>query len=439
MTMDVERPALANRIGYASGNFGKNLLWSAADLTLLFLLTDVFRIDAATAGFIILLSLGVNAVLDPVVGAFADRMRSPWGRNGPLIIIGAPICGAAFALLYALPSMGGSGVFAAATALVLFRAAFSMIDAPHNALLASMAQTTSERSALSAIRLLFSSLATLTVIGLLPPLMAAREAAQSTDLALVALAAALVSTSAMVVAARATRGVDQSAPDSAIQSAVLAKQGTSVFSRPILLLLTITMVVNAGVPLFAKMILYHATYVVADPDRATHMLIALVLGQIVSLPLWTTLVRRIDTVAAMMCACALVAACAVAFSLFGGTSQLADIQFALAFGMTTCGLYTLIWVLVADASDRFSATSGARATVLIFALVIVAIKAGQGIGAGLTGLLLASVDYRAVMPASESVIGMIGTIQAVGPMLASLAALGLLAALRRGENRSDPK
>ena len=34
-------PSKLRSTGYAAGNFGKNILWSAADLTLLFLMTDV--------------------------------------------------------------------------------------------------------------------------------------------------------------------------------------------------------------------------------------------------------------------------------------------------------------------------------------------------------------------------------------------------------------
>ncbi|KAB7647459.1 MFS transporter [Polymorphobacter fuscus] len=63
-------------IGYASGNFGKNLLWSTADLTLLFLFTDVMAVDPAVAGWVILASLCINALLDPLMGGLADRVRS---------------------------------------------------------------------------------------------------------------------------------------------------------------------------------------------------------------------------------------------------------------------------------------------------------------------------------------------------------------------------
>ena len=80
-------PSSLRAIGYAAGNFGKNILWSAADLTLLFLMTDLIGIDPTTAGLAILVSLLVNAVLDPVLGALADRARSPWGPSGPMMLI----------------------------------------------------------------------------------------------------------------------------------------------------------------------------------------------------------------------------------------------------------------------------------------------------------------------------------------------------------------
>ena len=44
-------------LAYSSGNFGKALLFSGADLTILFLLTDVLGLGATTAGLMMLVAL----------------------------------------------------------------------------------------------------------------------------------------------------------------------------------------------------------------------------------------------------------------------------------------------------------------------------------------------------------------------------------------------
>ena len=56
-------PAEPTRLGglrygvYASGNFGKNLLWGALEVALLFILTDLLGLSPALAGGMVLASL----------------------------------------------------------------------------------------------------------------------------------------------------------------------------------------------------------------------------------------------------------------------------------------------------------------------------------------------------------------------------------------------
>jgi GPH family glycoside/pentoside/hexuronide:cation symporter len=80
----------------ASGNFGKNSLWNTTEVLLLFLLTDILGMAPAVAGFVIFFSLLIAAILDPIVGLLAERIRTPLGQFGPLLVVGAPLAALSF-------------------------------------------------------------------------------------------------------------------------------------------------------------------------------------------------------------------------------------------------------------------------------------------------------------------------------------------------------
>ena len=64
-------------LAYASGNFGKALVFSGADLTILFLLSDVLNLGATTAGWLMLAALcGAGSF---VIWLILSRI--PWVRR----------------------------------------------------------------------------------------------------------------------------------------------------------------------------------------------------------------------------------------------------------------------------------------------------------------------------------------------------------------------
>lgn len=412
--------------GYSCGNFGKNILWSGADLTLFFLLTDVLDVAPAIAGFVILGSLCVNAVLDPVMGALADRLRSPFGRNGTLILIGAPICSAAFALLYALPALGVRSVAVATAVIVLFRIGFAVIDAPHNALLATMGGDARQRGLLSGLRFMFSSLATLAIIGVVPAITAARNSGDTAALAVAAILVGLASTLAMIFAAWASRPWDRPERHWGFVTTNWTLRSRGLASAQIVEVLGLILIANTGVPIFAKMILYHANYVVGDAVRSQQMLVAMVVGQMIGIVPWTLLVRRIAPSTVLSLAFAGVILAAAGMAMAGGSTAAADMAIAGAFGVAAGGVYTLIWLPVADCADAFERRTGIAAPGLIFALSIVAIKLGQGVGAALTGQILSWAGFIPRVSTAADVRATIIWLQSGAPMIASIICIGLL-------------
>lgn len=107
------------------------------------------------AGWVIAVNFGrvVDAVADPLMGYWSDRVRTRWGRRKPFILVGGPLLAVAFALLWAPPAPAGvafaNAVYLAAT-LALFFFTFTVVVCPYLAMLPEITADPAERVSLGA-------------------------------------------------------------------------------------------------------------------------------------------------------------------------------------------------------------------------------------------------------------------------------------------------
>lgn len=103
------------------GFFGVSVLWSAYNTYVPLLLANKFALDAAVIGFFMTLDNIAALFIQPLVGSWSDRMRSPLGRRLPFILIGAPIAAVAFGLV---PLASALPLFVACTVTTILAMAF---------------------------------------------------------------------------------------------------------------------------------------------------------------------------------------------------------------------------------------------------------------------------------------------------------------------------
>ena len=81
------------------GFFGVSVIWSVYNAFVPVFLADRFLMAAGFIGFFMTLDNIAAMIIQPAVGSWSDRIRTPIGRRMPFIIVGAPIAAAAFILL----------------------------------------------------------------------------------------------------------------------------------------------------------------------------------------------------------------------------------------------------------------------------------------------------------------------------------------------------
>ena len=135
-------------IGEAAGAF-MGTVWS---VLLLFYYQQVVGVEAWLVGLAIGISVAMDAVTDPLIGAWSDRIRTRWGRRHPMLLAAALPLAISFVLLFN-PPRGMSdveGFLWLMTFGMLVRASFTFYNIPHLALGAEMAHDYYQRSTLFA-------------------------------------------------------------------------------------------------------------------------------------------------------------------------------------------------------------------------------------------------------------------------------------------------
>lgn len=103
------------------GFFGVSVIWMVYNTFVPLFLANKFGLDPRWIGFFMTLDNIAAFFIQPPVGAWSDRLRTPIGRRMPFILIGAPIGAVAFGLI---PVAGILPLFVACTSTLLLSMAF---------------------------------------------------------------------------------------------------------------------------------------------------------------------------------------------------------------------------------------------------------------------------------------------------------------------------
>lgn len=149
----MEKLALKEKIGYALGDTAANIAWRSILTFLLVFYTDVFGISAAAAGLLLLVGRISDGALDIVVGMLADRTNTKHGKFRPWILWTAAPLGFLVVLTFTTPNFSYTGklVYAYIT-YILMLFVYTANNIPYSALMGVMTSSHKERTSLSSFR-----------------------------------------------------------------------------------------------------------------------------------------------------------------------------------------------------------------------------------------------------------------------------------------------
>jgi GPH family glycoside/pentoside/hexuronide:cation symporter len=150
----VEKLSLKEKIGYALGDGAANIAWRGVATFLFIFYTDVFGINPAAVGLLMLIARLGDGVIDVIMGIICDRTNSKYGRFRPWILWTAIPLGITLSMLFTTPNLGPTGkiVYAYATYLIFF-IIYTANNIPYGALMAVMTGDDKERTSLGSFRM----------------------------------------------------------------------------------------------------------------------------------------------------------------------------------------------------------------------------------------------------------------------------------------------
>lgn len=146
---------------YAVGNMPYAVKDVAFNSFVVFYYTQVQGLSGTLAGIAMFVALVWDAISDPIVGSWSDRVRSRWGRRHPLLVAGGIPTALMFVALFHPPGgIGQTAMFLWMTlSAILLRTFLTVYFIPYSALGAELSSDYDERTVISKARVSMAWLA----------------------------------------------------------------------------------------------------------------------------------------------------------------------------------------------------------------------------------------------------------------------------------------
>ena len=171
-TIQNQKVTLTEKIGYGLGDCSANLVFQMMMIYQTKFYTDIFGLEGAIAGTVMLVARIVDAFVDPTVGILSDRTNSRWGKYRPGVLWTALPFMVFYVLAFYNPGIEDKGLVAlyATISYTLLMTMYSFNNTPYSSLGGVMSADIKERTSITSIRFIFSTIAQFVVQGLTLPL-----------------------------------------------------------------------------------------------------------------------------------------------------------------------------------------------------------------------------------------------------------------------------
>jgi glycoside/pentoside/hexuronide:cation symporter, GPH family len=168
MSLTSQKLKISEKIGYALGDGAANIAWRGVATFLFIFYTDVFGINPATVGLLMLIARFSDGIIDVIMGVICDRTNSKYGKFRPWILWTAIPLGITLSMLFTSPNLGPTGkVIYAYTTYLLFFVIYTANNIPYGALMAVMTPDDKERTSLGSYRMIGAFIGGMLVQGAL--------------------------------------------------------------------------------------------------------------------------------------------------------------------------------------------------------------------------------------------------------------------------------
>ncbi len=428
MANEIYKLTVKDKIGYGFGDLASNLFWQMFSIFIAKYYTDVFLLGAATMGTMLLVTRIGDAVVDPVIGAIADRTKTRWGSFRPYLVWMAIPMALTAILTFTVPSFGGTGrVVYAYVTLSLMMVAYSAINIPYSALLGVLTPSSEDRTSACSYRFVMALLPVFIIVNTAIPF--AKYFGGNENSASGWQMTMIIYSTVAVVLYFATFALtrERVQPEEKQQSSLKEDVKDLFRNKPWVVLCIVGIAALTYANIRGTVSIYYFENVVPGgkdyfgPVMTTGA-VAFIVGVMVTSPLSKIFGKRNFYMVSM----ALTAILTAGF-YFVPPSNIALVWGAHAL-ISLCAAPTapLVWAMYADTADYSEWKCGRRATGLVFSAASFAQKFGWAIGGAGTGWLLAYFGYQPNVAQSARTIDGIMMMMSIIPTVGAIIAIAAL-------------
>ena len=167
-----QKISISEKIGYSLGDCSANLVFLMMMIYQTKFYTDVFGLEGAIAGSVMLIARIVDAFVDPTVGILSDKTQTRWGKYRPWILWTALPFMVFYVLAFYNPGIEDKSLVAvyATISYTLLMTLYSFNNTPYASLGGVMTSDIKERNSITSIRFVAATIAQFIVQGLTLPL-----------------------------------------------------------------------------------------------------------------------------------------------------------------------------------------------------------------------------------------------------------------------------
>ncbi len=424
-----ERLPFKEKLAYGLGDTASNFYFQAFNLFLVYYYTDIFGLQATAVGTLMFVTPLLVAVLNPVIGALADRTKSRWGKFRPWILWGAIPYGVLGCVMFANPDLGADGklIYAYVTyTLVLIT--YAAINTPYSALMGVMSPSSEDRTSLSTYRFACAFTGAL-LIGWLVPWFKDALSGSSGDPAVgfrnTMMVFAVISVGMFFYTFANTR--ERVAPPPAQKSSFGRDVRDLRANTPWMILFFVAFLNLTNVGMRSGSGIYYFKYCVGNEAAlGTFNLVGFLcfIAGALSTKLFLRYVARRELMIGLTCLNALT----MAAFYFVDPQSTATLYVLNIIGQFAAGpTPAIVWSMYADTADFGEWRFGRRATGLVFSATVFAQKVGLAIGSAMIGWLLSFFGFVAnVEQTPRAVHGIVILFSLLPALFGGLSGLAIL-------------
>lgn len=432
-----QKISISEKIGYSLGDCSANLVFQMMMIYQTKFYTDVFGLEGAIAGSVMLIARIVDAFVDPTVGILSDKTQTRWGKYRPWILWTALPFMVFYVLAFYNPGIEDKSLVAvyATISYTLLMTLYSFNNTPYASLGGVMTSDIKERNSITSIRFVAATIAQFIVQGLTLPLVGKFTGANGDKghgwLCTISLFAAIGFIFFIITFFSARERITPPASQKTdtrkdIRDVFHSIPWRAMFILTLFLFTTLAMWGSAMNYYFENYVDANALYtfldklglvaveanasfsynilnafglIVNSPEKAYevgfgvfNMVGALV--QFFGVILLSSFLANRYGKKRVFIFCLTLTAIFTALFYFPNETDI-ETMFVLNFlkSLAYAPTVPLLWAMIADVADHSEYVNYRRATGFVFAGVVFALKAGLGIGGAILGFLLSGFGY----------------------------------------------